>query len=121
MYYFPHHMCALEQPRFYTYTELPTCPFTGLTYILFSKLGYTDMANERSVSPCASYSIFVLPTNLVRETGQDSQYSDSLRAGRLGVRTQAWARNFHFRTPVQTDPGAHPASCTMGSRPVSRR
>jgi len=120
MYYFPHHTCALEQPCFYSYTELPTCPITGLTYILFSKLGYTEMPNERSVSTCTSYSIFELPTNLVREPGQDSQYRDSLRAGRLGVRTQAWARNVLFRTPVQTGPGAHSASCTMGTRPVSR-
>lgn len=117
---FPHHMCALEQPCFYSYTELPTCPITGLTYILYSKIGYTQMANERSVSPCTAYSIFVLPTNLVWEPGQDSQYSNSLRARRLGVRTQAWARNFLFRTAVQTGPEAHPASCKRGARHVSR-
>ena len=89
-------MCALKQPRFYSYAELPTCPITGLTYVLFSKLGYTEMANKRSISPCTSYSIFVLSNNLVLEPGYDSQYSDLLRAGRLEVRTHAWARNVLF-------------------------
>ena len=41
-----------------------------------------------------------------------SRYSDSLRAGRSGVRIPVGAR---FSAPVQTDPGAHPASCTMGT------
>jgi hypothetical protein len=38
--------------------------------------------------------------------------SDWLRAGRSGNRVQVEAR---FSAPVQTDPGAHPASCTMGT------
>jgi len=43
--------------------------------------------------------------------GSLSRYSDWLRAGRSGDRIQVGAR---FSAPVQTGPGAHPASCTMG-------
>ena len=41
-----------------------------------------------------------------------SRYSDWLRAGRSGDRIQVGAR---FSAPVQTGPGAHPASCTIGT------
>ena len=44
---------------------------------------------------------------------QLSRYSDQLRAGRSGDRKPVGAR---FSAPVQTVPGAHPASCTMGTR-----
>ena len=49
--------------------------------------------------------------------GRRSRYSDSLRAGRSEVRILVWAK---FSAPVQTGPGAHPASCTVGTGPFPR-
>ena len=43
---------------------------------------------------------------------KDKALSDSLRAERSGDRIPVEAR---FSTPVQTGPGAHPASYTMGT------
>jgi hypothetical protein len=43
--------------------------------------------------------------------GYLSRYSDWLRAGRSGDRISVGER---FFAHVQIDPGAHPASCTMG-------
>jgi len=45
--------------------------------------------------------------------GQVAQYSNWLQAGWSRDRIPVAAR---FSAPVQTGPGAHPASCTMGTR-----
>jgi hypothetical protein len=47
-----------------------------------------------------------------------SRYSDSIRAGRFGVRKQVGEI---FSLTVQTSSGAHPTSCTMGTGVLSQR
>jgi hypothetical protein len=65
----------------------------------------TEVENELSYTfiPCMS---------ACRAYGLYLNYSDWLRAGRSGDRIAVGAR---FSAPVQTGPGAHPASCTMGT------
>ena len=54
---------------------------------------------------------------IVLGPGWLSRYSDLLRPGRSRDRIPVGAR---FSVPVQTDPGAHPASYTMPSGSLSR-
>jgi len=49
--------------------------------------------------------------------GQLSQYSYWLWVGRSGNRIPVGSR---FSSPVKTGPGAHPASCTMGTGALSQ-
>jgi len=56
-----------------------------------------------------NYENYGLPSKLVAPT--------VLRAGRSGVQIPVGTR---FSAPVQTDPGAHPVSCTMGTESFSR-
>ena len=50
-------------------------------------------------------------TDSILWAGYLSMYSDSLQKGRSEVESR-WGQDF---PPVQTDPGAHPASCKMGT------
>ena len=66
---------------------------------------------------CVSIHIDCMIINLALHRGTDgseelSRYSESLRAGRSGDRIPVGVR---FSAPVQTAPGAHPASYTMGT------
>jgi hypothetical protein len=65
----------------------------------------TDVGTAK---PCQN-NTFVLPAPWA---GWCSWYSIWLWARRSGDRIPVGAR---FSAPVQTDPGAHPASCTMGT------
>jgi hypothetical protein len=60
-------------------------------------------------------------TNIVlfKSKGQQqlNQYSNSLQAERSGNRITVEAR---FSAPIQTGPGAHPSSYTMGTRSLSQ-
>jgi hypothetical protein len=56
--------------------------------------------------------VYLTPAGLDSAVG----YSDTLRAGRFRNRIPVEAR---FSAPVQTGPGAHPASCTTDTESVS--
>ena len=55
--------------------------------------------------------LFVYGTLLFCGPGSSVGIATELRAGGSGIESQ-WGRDF---PPVQTGPGAHPASCTMGT------
>jgi hypothetical protein len=57
------------------------------------------------------YFCYYVPCNL-RGPCSSVGTATELRAGRSGDRIPVWAR---FSAPVQTNSGAHPASCTMGT------
>jgi len=60
---------------------------------------------------CLGAYLFSYPYFTHPWAGQLSRYSEWLRAGRSGIDSR-WGRDF---PPVQTLPGAHPASCIMGT------
>jgi len=60
-----------------------------------------------NVQNCSKHSLFAC--HLYEKPYND--YSDWLRPGRSGIESR-WGRDF---PPVQTGPGAHPASCKMGT------
>ena len=61
---------------------------------------------------CKAHYLIWTDYYVIRGPGYLSRYCDSLRAGRSGDRIPVGAR---FCAPDQTGPGAHPASCTMGT------
>ena len=67
----------------------------------------------RDIFPCPSvthpYLTFILQS--VFESGSSVGIATELRARRSGIESK-WGRDF---PPVQTGPGAHPASCTIGT------
>jgi hypothetical protein len=67
---------------------------------------------DRSVTYRAKIVGFMNCTTYLQWAGLFSRYSDWLRAWRSGDRICMGAR---FFAHVQTGPGAHPASCTMGT------
>ena len=74
---------------------------------------WNSSTNGHSVDHCTNCRFFIL--NLVYSMryysgpGSSVGIATELRAGRSGIKTR-WGRDF---PPVQTGPGAHPASCKM--------
>ena len=64
------------------------------------------------VSLCSTYGVTSGKGHSIYLKGIRENYSDWLRAGRSGDRIPVEAR---FSAPVQTGPGAHTASCTIGT------
>ena len=60
-----------------------------------------------------SHGQYLLYCNYFLRTQQNKKYSDSLQAGRFKVKTSVGEKDFSFSIHVQTNPGAHPASCTI--------
>ena len=79
----------------------------NFTLICYGQIKYAAFLEDLLIRSALleQYSIEYAP-------GQLSQYSDWLPAGRFGDRVQIKAR---FSAPVQTGPGPHPTSYTMGT------
>jgi hypothetical protein len=91
-------------------TELPNSLSDSLN-ITHSLISVTRFST--SVPPSGrTIPVFKSPLPMIG-SGQLSQYSDLLRAGRSGDRNPVGAR---FSAPVQTGPGAYTASYAMGTR-----
>jgi hypothetical protein len=86
-----------------TDTYANTFFFFDVCTVHFEKKFYNEFRNAQD---------FNLIINVLLWARYLSLYSDWLRAGRSGNRIPVGAR---FSAPVQTGPGAHTASCTMGT------
>ena len=78
-------------------------------YVLYKLYFFTIPPFFLSLTCCIMNHFVNLESTLYTTCGLGS---DWLRAGRSGDRIPVEAR---FSAPVQTGPGAHPASCTMGT------
>jgi hypothetical protein len=74
-------------------------------YDLLHLVSVFEIFSQRDVSLCEG-------TSGNRRPGSSDRYSEWLQPVRSGDRIPLGAR---FSAPVQTGPGAHPASCTMGT------
>ena len=89
-FYIHHHQGQIMCPLLKT-----TCSYAALKYGYYNN--YVVNYERNNLSVCGPGSL--------------SPYSDWLRARRSGFESR-WGRDF---PPVQTGPGAHPASCKMGT------
>ena len=71
------------------------------------------MPNDTNLGQVGLLPLAVILYLTLRHSGPGSSVgiATELRAGRSGIESR-WGRDF---PPVQTGPGAHPASCTMGT------
>jgi hypothetical protein len=85
-------------------------------YLFVTKLQHNNTKSLSVLIHC--YVLRQFPTRYppTGGPGELSRYSDSLRAGRSRDRMPVEAS---FSAPVQTGPGAQPASSTMGTRAFS--
>jgi len=83
-----------------------------LCMVVRDKLISSQLVNKSRV--CMEYKIrqLIYFHYFSTRTGIRQSVSDSLRSGWSGDRIPVGAR---LPTPVQTGPGAHPASCTVGA------
>ena len=94
----------------YSETELSQYRFVHHKSLVDCR-GSVNKVEQGQVCPWVARSPFL--NQIRRIYCQFTLDSDSLRAGRSGYRIPAGGR---FSAPVQTGPGAHPPSYTMGTR-----